>query len=479
MVNFHLAAVCLTAASALMVGPSASMPTSVSIRSPTDHAILRKRFQLPAFQNEDELLQWTEQHKAGLRAKYASKLQDSQQQETQAAEERRKKRRRRELESDLERRQTVGDASLVNYQHDSTFYAPVSIGTPGQTVNLVLDTGSSDMWTVQGKENWNPAQSSTFSNSTSAFKITYGSGSVRGTLATDVVSLADHTANPQKFAIATYISQGLLGDAVEGIMGLGFPSLSTSKSTPFWQNVGASEFSFYLASDNSSAASSYSDKAPGGTFTLGGRNSSLFKGDINWSDVIDESYWLITLGGITVNSQNVNLDGTNKVAVDTGTTLIGAPATVVDQIYAQVPNSKQMSSGYYTFPCGENSISATIHFGNQEYVLTSDDLIAGTVDSTGTMCLGAFFSIGSTANDELQYILGDAFLMNVYTIFNNSGKTAQVGFAALADGLGASTASRTVNSVVAANSAIGLTSLSNLPVLALTLSIAFFVTFII
>lgn len=473
MFNFRLAAVCLAAASALMVGPSASMPTSASIRSPTDHPIARRRFQLPAFNNEDELLEWTEQHKAGLRAKYASKLQDSQKQETQAAEERRRKR-------SLLKRNSVGDSSLINYQHDSTFYSPVSIGTPGQSVNLVLDTGSSDMWTVQGKENWNPAQSSTFSNSTTAFKITYGSGSVSGTLASDTVTLAGQTANSQKFAIATYISQGLLGDAVEGIMGLGFPSLSTSKSTPFWQNVGANEFSFYLASDNSTDTSSYSDKAAGGTFTLGGRNTSLFKGDINWSDVIDESYWLITLGGVTVNNQDVNLEGTNKVAVDTGTTLIGAPGSIVDQIYSQVPNSQQMSTGYYTFPCAENKISATLHFGNQEYTLNSDDLIAGTVDATGTMCLGAFFSIGSTSKDELQYILGDAFLMNVYSIFSNSGKTAQVGFAALADGLGSSTASRTVNSVVAANAAIGAASMmTNYSFITLTFFVAFIITFMV
>lgn len=472
MVNIRLAAACLAAASALMAQPSASMPTSPSIRSPTDHPIAKRRFQLPTFNNQDELEEWTEQHKAGLRAKYASKLQDSHKRETQAAEERRRKRRR-----SLQARDQVGDVSLINYQHDSTFYAPVSIGSQGHSVNIVLDTGSSDFWTVQGKDGWNPAQSSSFVNSTTPFKITYGSGSVSGTLASDSVTLAGQTANKQKFAIATYISQGLLGDAVEGIMGLGFPSLSTSKSTPFWQNVGATEFSFYLASENSTFTSSNSDKAPGGTFTLGGRNTTLFKGDINWSDVIDESYWLITLGGVTVNNQVVNLQGTNKVAVDTGTTLIGAPASIVDQIYSQVPNSKQLSSGYYTFPCAETSTSATLHFGNQEYTLTSNDLIAGTVDTTGTMCLGAFFSIGSTSKDELQYILGDAFLMNVYSIFSNAGKTAQVGFASLADGLGSSTASRTVNSVVAANAAIGSASLTSYPFVALTLFVAFITTF--
>lgn len=382
--------------------------------------------------------EWIEHQRASLRNKYASKLKGSNKAEA--------KRR-----ATMEKRDTPGSASLINYQDDSTFYAPVTIGTPGQSVNLVLDTGSSDMWTVQGKENWSPSASSTFQNSTTAFQISYGSGDVTGTLASDKVVLADHTAESQTFALATSVSNGLLGNAVEGIMGLGFQSLSTSKSKPFWQNAGADQFSFYLKSDGETSSS---EQAPGGTFTLGGTNSSFYTGDINWSTVIDEAYWLITLGGITINGQTVDLKGTSKVAVDTGTTLIGAPDSVVEQFYSQIPNSQKTSSGYYTFPCSTTDLNATMHFGNQEYTLGVQQLIAGTVDTRGQDCLGSFFSIGSDSSDEMQYILGDAFLMNVYSVFDNSGDKAQVGFASLASGLGGGTSSTTVNQVIAASGAL-------------------------
>lgn len=449
MVNVRLATACLATAAALLSMPAEGRPTTsartaAQQRPPSDYPISRRLAPFQGLQG-DELIAWAEEHRAGLRSKYASKLQDS-----AAHEEARRRRKRSETQAERRATATVGEVSLTNYQFDSTFYAPVTIGTPGQTVNLVLDTGSSDMWTVQGKENWNPGSSSTFANSTSAFKITYGSGEVSGVLAEDTVTLADQTASRQTFAIATSISQGLLGPAVEGIMGLGFPSLSTSKATPFWQAVRADEFSFYL---RPSSAQSTVESAPGGTFTLGGRNTSLFQGEINWSTVVDESYWLITLGGITANGKDVDLGGTNKVAVDTGTTLIGAPDAVVKQIYSQIANSNEMASGYYTFPCSERDLSATMHFGNQEYTMTVDNLIAGTTDSSGTTCLGTFFSIGSTSKDELQYILGDAFLINVYSIFSNAGSSPQVGFAPLAAGLGSTTSSKTVSQVVTANGA--------------------------
>lgn len=456
MLNVRLASACLAIAAASIITSNGApvKPNDVDKgRVGTDFQLQRRKAAFHGLKG-DELLQWTENHRAMMRAKYASKLSESSASQVE---------RRR-----LRRRDTATGVQLVNYEHDSTFYAPVYIGTPSQQINMVLDTGSSDMWTVQGKRNWNPASSSTFENTTTAFHISYGSGDVSGTLASDTVSLAGHTSSSQTFAIATSISSGLLGDNVEGIMGFGFESLSTSRSDPFWISSGAEEFSFYLGADTSQNSSEgnpgaymqVSDEQAGGTFTLGGRNSSLYQGDINWSSVVDESYWLITLGGMTVNDNTIDLSGTDKVAVDTGTTLIGAPEAIVEQIYSGVSGSERLSSGYYTFPCSGTNITATLHFGNQEYTLSSDDLVAGTTDSSGTTCLGSFFDIGSTVNDELQYILGDAFLMNVYTIFSNSGSSARVGFATLADGLGASISSRTVNQVVTANGALSASASS-------------------
>jgi cathepsin D len=83
-------------------------------------------------------------------------------------------------------------------------------------------------------------------------------------------------------------------------MGLGFESISALRTTPFWQalyNAGQLTdplFSFYLERyvDQANVISA----APGGTLTIGGTNSSLYQGSIEYLDLTGpQSYWLLTV----------------------------------------------------------------------------------------------------------------------------------------------------------------------------------------
>ena len=40
----------------------------------------------------------------------------------------------------------TGDVPAEDVQNDSLYLCPVTIGTPGQTLNLDFDTGSADLW---------------------------------------------------------------------------------------------------------------------------------------------------------------------------------------------------------------------------------------------------------------------------------------------------------------------------------------------
>jgi cathepsin D len=83
-------------------------------------------------------------------------------------------------------------------------------------------------------------------------------------------------------------------------MGLGFESISALQTTPFWQalyNAGQLTdplFSFYLERyvDQTNVISA----APGGILTIGGTNSSLYQGSIEYLDLTGaQSYWLLTV----------------------------------------------------------------------------------------------------------------------------------------------------------------------------------------
>ena len=94
------------------------------------------------------------------------------------------------------------------------------------------------------------------------------------------------------------MTTGLVDAPVSGLIGLAFEALASTNSTPFWLAVTSQfstpEMSFWLARDLSPASAT--SLAPGGVFTLGGTNSTLFTGDIEYLDLVSPpSFWLLPL----------------------------------------------------------------------------------------------------------------------------------------------------------------------------------------
>lgn len=104
--------------------------------------------------------------------------------------------------------------------------------------------------------------------------------------------------------VATQMSSGLLDGQASGIMGLAFEALASTESTPFWQvllnnnQLATPEMAFWLTReiDNRNAK----EIEFGGEFTLGGTNSSLFTGDIdfvNMPSLRTQTFWLLGMSG--------------------------------------------------------------------------------------------------------------------------------------------------------------------------------------
>ena len=96
------------------------------------------------------------------------------------------------------------------------------------------------------------------------------------------------------------MTTGLVNAPVSGLIGLAFRSLASTEATPFWQTLNNSnllsspEMSFWLARVLNPA--SQTSLEPGGLFTLGGTNSSLFSGDIEFLNLAGKpSFWLLSL----------------------------------------------------------------------------------------------------------------------------------------------------------------------------------------
>lgn len=133
----------------------------------------------------------------------------------------------------------------------------------------------------------------------------------------------------------------------------------------------------------------------------------------------------------------------NVAAIDTGTTLIGGPSAAVQAIYAQIPGSQQLSgnlAGFYGFPC-ETNVSVNFSFGGKSWPISPDDMNVGRVSSGSDICAGGIFDLtaGSsipTGGGNPDWVVGDAFLKNVYSVFRY--QPAGVGFAELSNAAGGS-----------------------------------------
>ena len=107
---------------------------------------------------------------------------------------------------------------------NTLFVAPINIG--GQDFNVVLDTGSVNLWVpkVGSKDkatlehHYDPKKSSSSSSTSETFEITYGTGSTKGNYYSDYATFISGTANNLLFGAANETNFDVPG--ADGIMGL-------------------------------------------------------------------------------------------------------------------------------------------------------------------------------------------------------------------------------------------------------------------
>ncbi|KAF8556433.1 acid protease [Imleria badia] len=343
-------------------------------------------------------------------------------------------------------KRATGINLIVNEGYDSSFYGTLAVGTPPYPFDVILDTGSSDLWvassscqsTCAGTGNYNSAKSSTFKSLDLDFNAVYSIGEAIGTLVEDVVQMAGFTVSNQQFGSVTSTSSNFLQNPVTGLIGLAWRSLSSSGAMPFWQALASRGswdsplMAFQLTRYNN--ASNAGDLEPGGSLTMGYVNESLYTGNINYQNIPDgqASFWLQEIASMTVQGKSISLpSGSGSyAAIDTGTTLVAGPASGIAAIYAQIPGSSPGTGpweGFYSYPC-THEVTVEISFGGPSWAISPADFQFQPVGASSDYCYGAFYSIPTSSNLP-QWIIGDTFLKNVYSVFRYDPPS--VGFAAL------------------------------------------------
>jgi len=306
---------------------------------------------------------------------------------------------------------------------NNMYYGEIQIGTPGQTLLVIFDTGSSDLW-VPGKAAaansshrfLDTEASSSYEATAQPFTIKYLDGPVSGQVCRDHVAFGELALPNFTFAIADNTSgqDNYKESRWDGVLGLGFRSISTGGVPTV---VGALAESGQLAEP---VFGFYLGKDQPGQLVLGGVDPDHYVGDFHYVDLVHAGYWAVALGAVrlgTSTSLDMSLQSSKVAIVDSGTSWLLGPEREVKAIMAML-GAEKTSMGIYGVECSKLKSLAFV-LGGKSFVLDADDYVL--------VRQGSFCYLGVDGTNLPFWILGDVFMRKYYVQFDWGRK--RMGFA--------------------------------------------------
>eukprot|EP00435_Cladocopium_sp_Y103_P039713 s1203_g10.t1 len=296
-----------------------------------------------------------------------------------------------------------GSISLLS---GDEMHSEIEVGTPGQKIKVLFDTGSSNLWvpTRAGLKDlkldsfhagFDAKESSTFQEGSRSFFFQYGGGAVTGKYCSDDVSIG--ALKIHNFSFAQVEDVRGLGSmytsrmsVFDGILGLGFDNMAFG-GVPAMQALMTSRklkkpvFGFYLG-DNED-----------GQLVVGGVDDRHYEGQFHFMPVVSTAYWQVMLDNIKVGDaalKPAHLRGTSaqspylmKLAnskhaiIDSGSSMLVGPKAEVQAIASMLGAS--LMGQLWVIDCS-SKMQVTFTLGGQEFELQGDDLV---LERQGNLCL--------------------------------------------------------------------------------------------
>lgn len=390
----------------------------------------------------------------------------------------------------------AGITSLAWTSDRQSYYTLIKIGDI--FFRIALDTASSDLWIMstacQSKACRSVPrypllyQSPTFvpvANNATPYQASYADGTAAsGFVAIESVELANLTTPRQAFGMVTSCNVSFT-DEVSGIMGLGFPRLSSIPSS-----VNATSFFAGLAQRGLLDYPLFGislTRNMSGSLTIGAVDSSVVQNasQINWNKVVEfapfntesasPSYlqWAIPISGVAVGGTRLNPQPTypsvtknqSYALFDIGTSGIYGPYTDVSRLFALVDGARlvdESTGGQWVVPC-DTTATISLFFGAHGYILQPTDYLIGPASGDPYLCL-AWPRATIPSSDGIDWQIGTAFLRTVYTVFSfgiNTKESPMIGLYSLNNGANSTETPAVVASFLSSESATIATTLPN------------------
>lgn len=299
---------------------------------------------------------------------------------------------------------------------DYSYFIEVKLGSDDKKYYMLLDTGAGSSW-VMGSDctskacalhsSFGPDDSKTYKASGKSFSVAYGSGNVKGELVTDSIGVAGMSFD-FKFGVTSQASDDFIHFAFDGILGLSMNGGSGDNFLDALGKTGDVDGSVFAVSLHRASDSSSND----GEIKFGAPDKDKYTGDITYVDIDSEKNdWSVDLDDISYAGTSSNAGGV-PAYVDTGTTFIFGPKSLVKSFHSVIPGASSSDGMSYTVPC-DSDAPLKFTFAGQAFAVSPDDWISppnGAGECTSNI-YGQEVVKGS-------WLLGATFIKNVYTVFD-------------------------------------------------------------
>ena len=351
---------------------------------------------------------------------------------------------------------------LANNITGGGYFAEVMVGTPGQPVTMVLDTGSSDVWVVSYKANlctsallqeqyqdscgatFNPSKSETVALvENNGFPIKYLDGSTaEGDYIADTFAIGGTTIEALQMGYATKVVRGT------GVLGIGFgANVAADEQYPNIMDqltaqgrIAVKAYSLYL-NDRRSAS---------GSILLGGIDTGRFIDKLHVLPItrnITGSYtaFEVAFTGMAITYTNGSsatisdpLFSSLPAILDSGSTMSYLPDSIARRIFRQLGAVTDAELGLtfidYSYLTDEPGMTISFRFGRATITVPVHEMVLDLLGSYqhllpssipydrvcvfGILTTADFETSGAVPDSDMFALLGDTFLRSAYVVYD-------------------------------------------------------------
>ena len=331
---------------------------------------------------------------------------------------------------------SVVDVGVKN----SDFFANITVGTPPQAFSVLLNTYMTGLWIPSALC---PANKYTmckdrrlyYQNLSSSYagegqQARYG-GMVAN-LSSDTVNIANLSVTNQSFAEVVEYNYKYSSIPYDGVFGLNMAQQVFNNDTSIFTNMVAQTlidsivYGLYFVKNSS-------DPSKSGGLVIGGRDPSLYVGDLTYVNSTSATQWGFTVDEVVAigSGDMPPLCKDGCVAFpDTGSHFIVANHRLMDSLHRHLGAIAFEDNYTYHFNCSGLETLPPVYFsiGKALFKVPWQSYVDKVKGSGGEdVCLSSFVGLDDLAG--LSWYLGDAFFASVYVEFDVDNQ--RIGFAQL------------------------------------------------